>query len=70
MTVAAKMTGQGLYRTKDGWFPGEDSVLLGSKGGLNVEITARDYRDLGYQPEFEDLPWEHSATLRECNATR
>ena len=49
--------GQGIYRVKDGWRPGEDSAVLGSKRDLKVEISARDYERLGYAPLLENLEW-------------
>jgi hypothetical protein len=48
----------GLYRVKDGWRDGEDSAVVGSRQGLKVEITERDYRDLGFAPAFDELKWK------------
>lgn len=45
----------GLYRIKDDWRDGEDSVVLGSK--VYVEIPESNYRDQGYEPLFDELPW-------------
>jgi hypothetical protein len=49
--------GNGLFRIKDGWREGEDSAVLGSQGGIYVEISEHDYREQGYAPLFDDLPW-------------
>jgi hypothetical protein len=54
------MEGHGLYRIKNGWRNGEASAILGSRSGLTVEISEHDYRDLGYRPAFDDLPWRES----------
>ena len=54
------MDGKGLYRVKDGWKEGEDSAVLGSaaRERLTVEISEHDYRELGYTPAFDELPWK------------
>jgi hypothetical protein len=62
MLRVSVMDGRGLYRIKDGWHQGEDSVVLGSDSGLTVEISEHDYRSLGYKPALDDLAW--GATVR------
>jgi len=54
----------GLYRIQEGWREGEDSAVLGSdRHAFKVEISEKDYRSLGYRPEFDALEWEDRATV-------
>ncbi len=46
----------GLYGIKHGWWEGEDSAVLGSHV-FYVEIPESNYRDQGYAPSFDELPW-------------
>ncbi|WP_363350875.1 hypothetical protein [Methylocystis echinoides] len=47
---------QGRYRT-----PGEagkPNMAFVEVGRIGLEISEQDYRDRGYEPAFEALPWK------------
>jgi hypothetical protein len=47
----------------------EDSAVLGSEGGVvTIEISERDYRNLGYRPLFDDLPWVDTRRVTRAKA--
>lgn len=48
---------RGVYRTQ-GEIGKPNTVLLES-GTLGFYIPEQEYRDNGYKPDFDDLPWSH-----------
>jgi len=48
---------RGLYRVRDGWVT-QHSVLVEVDDSTPKEMPERQYREKGYQPPFEQLPWK------------
>lgn len=53
------MTGEprGVYRTQGE--NGKPNTVLLESGTLGFDIPEQEYRDSGYKPSFDDLPWSH-----------
>jgi hypothetical protein len=49
------MAPRGVYRERNGWGT-QDSVFV-DYGTAQMDISAEKYRQEGYQPPFEELPW-------------
>jgi hypothetical protein len=47
---------RGIYREKGGWGP-QDSAHV-TDGTLTMDVSEAKYRESGYQPPFEKLPWK------------
>lgn len=48
---------RGLYRVRDGWVT-QHSVLVDVGDSTPKEMSESQYREKGYQPPFEQLPWK------------
>jgi hypothetical protein len=48
---------RGVYRIRDGWVT-QHSVLVDFGTSTLKEVSESQYRDEGYQPPFEQLPWK------------
>jgi hypothetical protein len=48
---------RGLYRVRDGWVT-QHSVLVDVGDSTPKEMPESQYREKGYQPSFEQLPWK------------
>lgn len=62
---------RGVYRTQGE--NGKPNTVLLESGTLGFDITEQEYRDNGYQPAFEDLPWGreyHAAKKKDDHAHR
>ncbi len=49
-------TPQGRYRIQGD--KGQPCIAFLEIGRIGVEITEQEYRDRGYEPEFDELPWK------------
>ena len=48
---------RGLHRLRDGWVT-QHSVLVDVDDSARKEMPESQYREKGYQPPFERLPWK------------
>lgn len=48
---------RGVYRTEG--VNGKPNTVLLESGTLGFDIPEQEYRDGGYKPDFDDLPWSH-----------
>jgi len=46
----------GLYRIPMGW--GDQHSVLVDYGSERLEISESRYRENGYRPRFDELPWQ------------
>jgi hypothetical protein len=53
------MAPRGIYREEKGWVT-QHSVLV-DYGTTRFEISEEKYRQAGYEPAFEQLPWKDKA---------
>ena len=48
---------RGVYRERNEWRNGQNSVVV-NYGTSHFDVTEDKYREDGYQPPFEELPWK------------
>ena len=51
------MAPRGVYRERNGWGNGQNSVMV-DYGTQQMEIAEDKYREADHQPPFEQLPWK------------
>jgi hypothetical protein len=51
------MAPRGVYRERNEWGNGQNSVVV-NYGTSHFDVTEDKYREDGYQPPFEELPWK------------
>jgi len=62
------MAAEGLYRKRNGWGD-QHSVRVKYDGALELEVPESFYREEGWQPPVDDLPWHgESANTPEAGA--
>jgi hypothetical protein len=62
------MAAEGLYRKRNGWGD-QHSVRVKYDGALELEVPESFYREEGWQPPVDDLPWHgESAKAAEADA--
>ncbi len=49
-------TPQGRYRIQGD--KGHPSIAFVEIGRIGIEIPEQEYRDRGYEPDFDELPWK------------
>jgi hypothetical protein len=52
---------QGRYRIQGE--KGQPNMAFLEIGRIGVEVTEQEYRDRGYEPDFDELPWKISYGL-------
>ena len=55
------MAPRGVYRERNEWGNGQNSVVV-DYGTSHFDVTEDKYREDGYQPPFEELPWKPEET--------
>ena len=50
------MSAEGMYRKRDGWSD-QHSVRVKYDGCVELEVPEKWYKEKGWQPLFDDLPW-------------
>jgi len=50
------MAPRGVYRERKGW--GTQHSVFVDYGTSSMDISEEKYREEGYQPPFEQLPWK------------
>ena len=48
---------RGVCRERNEWRNGQNSVVV-NYGTSHFDVTEDKYREGGYQPPFEELPWK------------
>jgi hypothetical protein len=51
------MAAQGIYRKRNAWGD-QHSVRVKYDGGSELEVPEQFYRAEGWQPPFDELPWQ------------
>jgi hypothetical protein len=51
------MAPRGVYRERNEWGNDQNSVVV-NYGTSHFDVTEDKYREDGYQPPFEELPWK------------
>jgi hypothetical protein len=52
------MAVQGMYRKRNAWAGDQHSVRVKHDGGPELEVPEKFYQAEGWQPPFDELPWE------------
>ena len=55
------MSAQGMYRKRDGWSD-QHSVRVKYDGTVELEVPEKFYKEKGWQPLFDELPWAGEST--------
>jgi hypothetical protein len=50
------MSAEGMYRKRDGWSD-QHSVRVKYDGAVELEVPEQFYKEKGWQPPFDELPW-------------
>jgi len=53
------MAPRGVYRERDGW--GNQHSVFVDYGTQQMDISEEKYKEDGYQPPFDELPWREAA---------
>lgn len=56
---------RGLYREKEGW-GSQDSARI-TDDTIGMDVSEAQYRERGYQPPFDKLPWKHEYDTAQKN---
>ena len=57
LSMETPMAPRGVYRERNEWGNGQNSVVV-NYGTSHFDVTEDKYREDGYQPPFEELPWK------------
>jgi hypothetical protein len=57
---SAVMSAEGMYRKRDGWSD-QHSVRVKYDGCVELEVPEKWYKEKGWRPLFDDLPWSDEA---------
>jgi len=52
-----RMSAEGLYRKRNAWGEQEHGVRVKYDGAVELEVPESFYREQGWQPPCDDLPW-------------
>jgi hypothetical protein len=62
------MAPRGVYRERNEWGNGQNSVVV-NYGTSHFDVTEDKYREDGYQPPFEELPWKSESVAPDLAPT-
>ncbi len=57
MTVDPRTLRRGIYRYKNPAPLEADAQVQDVHGGSDMPLSESEYRERGYEPSFDDLPW-------------
>ena len=60
MTVSPSELRRGIYRTKNPEGMEDDAQVKDVNGGSDMPLPESLYRERGYSPPFDDLPWREA----------